>query len=191
MESATATAHRQNEETLVPTRATFIFYIVIGTTSVVAGLLAIVYPDTLAALSIILGIELVLLGSLELADAANEEDGTARALQAVLALVAVIAGVIVLRRPAEALVVVLLAAGLYMIVAGLVSVVRAVVNIRYRAPAALGGLAMLVVGIVIVAWPDITLRTLAVLIGVGLIVRGVTALGVAFVVRVLRTEPAN
>lgn len=189
MEAATATAYPP--EDALPSRTAWLFYVVIGVSSIVAGLLLVFYPDTLAALSIILGIELLLLGALELVDAITEDDGTGRALQAVLALVAIIAGVVVLRRPSETLVVVLLGAGIYLLVSGLVLVVRAIVNAKQRGPGLLGGLTMLVVGIVIVAWPDLSLRTLSVLIGIGLIVRGVTALGVAYVVRLLRAEPAT
>src|SRR3954471_20098137 len=103
--------------------------IVVGAIGAIAGILAIVYPDlTLLALALIAGINLMLLGVLGLVDAFSDDgDTTTRVLAAVLGLLGIMAGLVVIRRPDESLLAVLLVIGIWLIITGIVDVVRALV----------------------------------------------------------------
>lgn len=148
--------------------------IVAGAVGVIAGILALAYPDlTLLALALIAGINLLLLGALTLVDAFGEgQDTTTRVLALVLGLLGIMAGLVVMRRPGESLLAVLLVLGIWLVVSGIVDLVRAVANSRDRGPRLLAGAVDLVLGGLILALPGVSLGTLAVLIGIGFIVRG-------------------
>jgi uncharacterized membrane protein HdeD (DUF308 family) len=148
-----------------------------GAISIVAGLLAIAYPDiTLLALAIFTGVNLIILSILGLVEAfsADSDDGS-RALSAVLGVLGLIGGLIILRRPGETLLALLLVLGIWLIVSGAVHLFRAIERREDRAPRMLVALSELVLGIVILSVPDLSLRTLAILAGIGFIVRGALA----------------
>ena len=146
-----------------------------GIAGVIAGILALVYPDvTLLALALIAGINLLLLGILSLVDAFSDDgDTTSRVLAAVLGLLGILAGLVVMKRPGESLLAVLLIIGLWLVITGIVDFVRAVVTAGDRAFRLLGAVVDLVLGGLILALPDITLGTLAILIGISFVIRGV------------------
>jgi uncharacterized membrane protein HdeD (DUF308 family) len=149
--------------------------IVAGVIGAIAGILAVVFPDiTLLALALIAGINLMLLGALGLADAFSDDgDTTARVLSAVLGLLGIMAGLVVVRRPGESLLAVLIVLGIWLVVTGVVDFVRAFATVGYRAMRLLGALVDIVLGGLILALPDVTLATLAILVGIAFLVRGV------------------
>ena len=148
-----------------------------GAISLIAGLLAIAYPDiTLLALAIFAGINLIVLSGLSLVDAFDSEvDSGARALAAVLGVLGLIAGLVVLRRPSESLLAILLVLGIWLVVSGAVSFFRAFQDVAGRAPRMLVALCEIVLGILILALPDLSLKTVAVLAGIGFVLRGLLA----------------
>ena len=149
-----------------------------GAVSIVAGLLAIVYPDiTLLALALFAGVTLMVSGAVNLVDALGSgTDGGSRAVSAVLGVLGLVAGLIVLRRPGETLLVLVLAIGIWIVVSGAVQFIRAFEELEGRALRMLVAIGEIVVGALILALPDLSLRTVAVLAGVGFVLRG--ALGV-------------
>src|ERR1044072_9923418 len=74
-------------------------FLVRGLVTVIAGILAIVYPDiTLLALGIFAGISLLMIGVMEIIDAiAGSPDS--RALTAIVGVLSLLAGLVCLRRP--------------------------------------------------------------------------------------------
>lgn len=149
--------------------------IVAGVLGTIAGILALVFPDlTLLALALIAGINLLLLGALSLVDAFSDDgDTAARVFAALLGLLGIMAGLVVMRRPGESLLAVLLVLGIWLVVTGIVDLVRALANARDRGLRLLAAAADLVLGGLILALPDVSLKTLALLIGIAFIVRGV------------------
>ena len=145
--------------------------------SIVAGILAIVYPDiTLLAIALIAGINLLLLGALGLVDAISSDgDSGTRVLSGVLGLLGVIAGLVVMRRPGESLLAIILILGVWFVVSGLVDAIRALVVPGDRAFRLLVAVFDLVLGGLILALPDVSLKTMAVLTGIAFIVRGIFA----------------
>jgi uncharacterized membrane protein HdeD (DUF308 family) len=148
-----------------------------GVVGIVAGILALVYPDlTLLALALIAGINLLLLGVLGLIDAFHDSgDVTGRVLAAVLGLIGIIAGLVVMRRPGESLLAILLVVGIWLIVTGIVDLFRAIASVEHRGLRLLGALVDVVLGALILALPGLSLGTLAVLVGISFVVRGAIA----------------
>jgi uncharacterized membrane protein HdeD (DUF308 family) len=149
-----------------------------GALSIVAGLLAIAYPDiTLLALAIFAGINIIVLSALSLVDAfAPSSDTGARTLSALLGVLGLIAGLVILRRPGETLLALLIVLGIWLVVYGVAGFFMALYEREARAARMLVAIADLVLGILILSLPDLSLRTVAILAGIGFIMRGAFAL---------------
>ena len=139
-------------------------FAVLGVVSLVCGVLAIVYPDvTLLAVGIIFGFYLLMAGVFELVEAIVG-DPASRALSAIVGVVALIAGLICLRRPGDSLLAIVVVLGAYLIVTGVARLVRAFASAEHRGWALLTAVVDLILGILILSWPDESLVTLAVLL---------------------------
>jgi uncharacterized membrane protein HdeD (DUF308 family) len=150
---------------------------VAGAISIIAGILAIAYPEiTLLALAIFTGVNLILLSVLSLVDAIRPgADGETRALSAILGVLGLIAGLVVLRRPGETLLVLVLAIGIWLVVSGAVELFRALEQLEDRALRLLVAIAEIVLGVLLLTLPDLGLRTVAILAGVSFLLRGALA----------------
>jgi uncharacterized membrane protein HdeD (DUF308 family) len=151
------------------------FLIVAGIIGAIAGILAIVYPDiTLLALALIAGINLMVLGILGLIEAfGGERDTTGRVLAGVMGILGMIAGLVVIRRPGESLLAILIVLGIWLVVSGFVDFIRAFSTLENRALRLMGALAGIILGILILALPKLSLGTLAILVGISFLVQGV------------------
>jgi uncharacterized membrane protein HdeD (DUF308 family) len=151
------------------------FLIVAGVIGAIAGILALVYPDiTLLALALIAGINLMLMGVLALIEAfGGERDATARLLCGIIGILGLIGGLVVIRRPGESLLAILLVLGIWLIVSGIVDFIRAFARLEGRALMLLSALVDVILGVLILALPKLSLATLAILVGISFIVRGV------------------
>lgn len=164
----------------------WIFLVFLGVLTLAGGILALVYPDiTVAVLAIILGINLLLFGILDLVDAftGDDVDHTGKTLQVLLGLVGLVAGIICLRRPSEALTFIVLVIAIWLVLAGAVLLLRALFTEGNRAGRALTGAIILVIGIAIISWPHIGLGTLVILTAIGLIIRGIWAIAAGFALK--------
>jgi uncharacterized membrane protein HdeD (DUF308 family) len=147
-----------------------------GGLALVAGILLLVWPDrTLLLVGVILGVFLVAFGVLEMVRALASPGMLAmeRVIPATLGLLAVGAGTIAIARPESSVLAVALAAGIYLVVAGLAAGVSAVREPDSRLPRAVLALVDLAAGILVIAWPDVTVTVVAVVLGIALVVRGV------------------
>jgi uncharacterized membrane protein HdeD (DUF308 family) len=145
----------------------------LGTLSVAAGVIVLVKPAiSLITIAIVTGIFLLVDGIVEVSwslfDAVEN-----RGLVAVLGAVSAIAGVILIRHPIRSVVAIALLLGLWLIVAGVTRLVRAFGERRREVSSVLLAVLEVIAGIVIVSSPGIGVATLALLIGISLIVRGV------------------
>jgi len=159
--------------------------IVLGVLGVIAGLLAIAYPDiTLLALALVAGINLMVLGIASLVDAfGGEHDTTVRVLSAIMGLLGMIAGLVVIRHPGESLLAIVVILGVWLIVSGVVDLLRAAANAEGRGMRLLAAVADMVLGILVLALPKVSLGTLAVLVGLAFVVRGVVSVVRGIVMR--------
>jgi uncharacterized membrane protein HdeD (DUF308 family) len=159
--------------------------IAVGAISVIAGILALAYPDiTLLALALIAGINVLLLGALALVDAIVSEGNTgARVLVGVLGVLGVLGGIAMMRRPGETLLVIIMILGLWLVLSGITQALVALSEAADRGLRLLGAAVDLVIGVLILAWPDLTLATVAVFAAIAFLVRGAFAIYVGWQAR--------
>ncbi len=108
---------------------------------------------------------------------------SSRAVAIVAGLIALVAGIVVLAWPDQTVQVVARVVGVFLIIAGLAQIIDALVTHRqgtYWGLLLLRGLIDLAIGVVAVAWPDITVWALVVLIGLELIIGGIVSVIVSF-----------
>jgi uncharacterized membrane protein HdeD (DUF308 family) len=158
-------------------------FLILGLVSVIAGILAIVYPDiTLLALGLFAGISLLMIGIMEIVEAiAGSPDS--RALTAIVGVLSLLAGLVCLRRPGESLLALVIVLGFWLIVEGVVKFIRSFSELEDRALIMMLAILDIVLGILILALPDLSLVTLAILFAISLLARGVFAMITAFRLR--------
>ena len=170
-------------------------YAVTGIVSAACGIAVLVWPDiTLVALAIIAGINILLLSALLIGATLGSPDDTSKTLRIVVGVAGVIAGVVVIRHPQGTLLAIILAVGVWLILSGLVDLIGAIIVAGdRRGLRLLGGLADLVIGVLIIALPKLSLATVAVLIGIGFIIRGLVLVAGGWRLRGERagSEPAT
>jgi len=159
----------------------------LGLLSIVAGVLALAYPDiTLLALGLIVGINLVLIGATWVALATVEDHSPGgRILRMIVGFLATLAGLVCLVRPGAGVLALLIALAFWFIITGMADLARALEEHEHRVIAGVLGVVGIAAGIVIVANPDIGLTTLALLAGIAFIVRGTVELIAAMYMRTL------
>jgi uncharacterized membrane protein HdeD (DUF308 family) len=161
---------------------------VAGVFSIGAGVVVLAYPDpSLNVLCVILGVYLLVAGVLSIVVTVSDEDRSSAGM--LLGIVALIAGIVVIRHPSQSLVAVALAIGLYFLVAGALDLARAIIGPR-RLPALVRGVVLVAAGTVILSSPHITVTTLAVVAGISLCIHGAIQIGEAFVLRSWRGPAA-
>jgi uncharacterized membrane protein HdeD (DUF308 family) len=161
-------------------------FLIVGVVSILAGILAIVYPDiTLLALGIFVGVGLLFVGALDIAEAiAGAPDS--RALTSIVGVLSIIAGIVCLRRPGESLLAIVVVLGVYLIVAGIIRFIRSFSELEDRAAQMGLGIIDTILGILILSLPKLSLVTLAVLFALSLIIRGSFMVYVSFKLRAVR-----
>ena len=166
-------------------------FLIVGVVSIVAGILAIVYPDiTLLALGIFVGVGLLFSGALDIAESIGG-DPESRTMAAIVGVLSVVAGLICLRRPGESLLAIVVVLGIYLVVAGIVRFIRSFSSLEDRAATMGLGIIDIILGILILSLPRLSLVTLAVLFAISLLLRGAFMVWVAFKLRGARhgSEP--
>lgn len=154
--------------------------LIVGMLSLAVGVVVLAKPHiSLATLAVVTGIFFLADGVLELSYALVRR-GESRALPAIIGVVSAVGGVILIRHPTKAVAVIALLLGLWLIILGLVRVVRAVDQPAHRGWSILGGTVELLGGIVIVSSPHIGVATLALLVGIAFVVRGLVLCAVAW-----------
>jgi uncharacterized membrane protein HdeD (DUF308 family) len=145
--------------------------LLVGLATLAVGVLLLVAPHrTLSTLAVILGIYLLAIGVIWLVVAIGVKEARGSALWR--GALAVIAGAIVIRHPSDSITVLALAFGLFLLVAGVFELVAAVEYAERRGWRILEGVVDLALGILIVSWPQFGIYTFAIVLGIGLLVRG-------------------
>lgn len=180
------------ESLLRPVARHWWLWALFGVVSIVAGVIALANPGlSLVAIGILFGCWLILSGFFDVLAGltADNADGARRVFAVILGVVSLIAGVVCLRLPSAGLLALVVLVGSYLIVAGVLQMASAVGDHAPALPLALG-FANIVLGVLILALPDVSLVTFAILFGIGLILRGAVALGLALRLRRL-ARPAG
>lgn len=143
-----------------------------GVAVAAVGIFFVASPhETLSTFTVIAGIFLLVDGVLSLIGSIVGR-GEGRGLLAILGLVSVLAGLVLVKRPFDTLVVFALIIGLWFVIAGIARLVTSFAEREGRGGNILVAVVDIVAGIVILAWPDLGLSTFAVILGIVLIVRG-------------------
>jgi uncharacterized membrane protein HdeD (DUF308 family) len=159
-----------------------------GVVTAIVGLLAIGWPGrTLQVIAVLFGIQLVVAGIFRFvaALADDDESGGTRVLLALLGVLSFVVGLYAVRNIGVTLSALALLLGIYWIVSGVIETFAA---LSHRGMPSRGwvifmGLLSIVAGIVVLAYPGISLATLAIVLGFWLVLLGVMEVVLAFRVR--------
>ena len=162
-----------------------------GVITLGVGVFFVVSPhETLSTFTVIAGIFLLVDGVLALlASIFNKGDG--RGLLAVIGVLSVLAGLVLIKKPFDTLVVFTLIVGAWFVLAGIVRFVVALTSPEGRGGSIVTAVLDLIAGILILSWPDLGLSTLAVIIGIVLILRGLSFIASGWQLHKLNDDPAG
>ena len=150
-----------------------------GVLTLVAGIIAIVYPGaTLFAIAIIFALQLIVTAVFRFAFAfaIPRESGWLRALTALVAILSFVIGIYLLGHVGLTLLFLALLLGIFWIAQGVFELFLAIGHpeLRGRVWTALSGILSIAAGVVLVVYPGISLLALAIVLGVWLVIFGVT-----------------
>jgi uncharacterized membrane protein HdeD (DUF308 family) len=146
--------------------------VLFGVVTLGVGVFFVVSPhETLSTFTVIAGIFLLVDGVLAIFGSILGK-GEGRGLLALVGVLSAIAGLVLIKKPFDTLVVFTLIVGVWFVVAGVARFVAALALPEGRGGNILTAILDVIAGIVILSWPDLGLSTLAVIIGIVLIVRG-------------------
>ncbi len=151
------------------------------------GIVVLVWPSqTLTVISVLLGLQILLLGIFWLISAFGE-DAESPGLTGVVGILLIIGGIVVLRNPFETVTVLATILGVVWIVTGVVQIMESLANRRsdHRLLRALSGLLSLAAGIMVVVWPAPTVTVVAWIAGFYLVIFGLFLAATAFSMRSL------
>jgi uncharacterized membrane protein HdeD (DUF308 family) len=159
-----------------------------GIVNVAIGVLALAWPGrTVVVLAVLFGIELIVAGVYRFvaALASDDESGGTRVLLAVLGVLSFIVGLYAVRHVAVTVTLLALILGIFWVVNGAMELFTA---LAYRGTPSRGwtiamGVLSMVAGVVVLAYPGMSLATLAVFLGLWLLILGGMAIVVAFQMR--------
>jgi uncharacterized membrane protein HdeD (DUF308 family) len=143
-----------------------------GVLTLGVGVFLIASPhETLSVFTVIAGVFLLVDGVIAVCRSIFGESAN-RGLLAIVGVLSAIAGLVLIKKPFETLVVFALVIGVWFIVAGAVRFVAAFALREGRGLSIFVAIVDVAAGVVILSWPQLGLATLAVIFGIGLVVRG-------------------
>jgi uncharacterized membrane protein HdeD (DUF308 family) len=159
-------------DNLRPVTSFWWVFVLFGLVTLGVGVFFVVSPhETLSTFTVIAGIFLLVDGVLAIFGSIFSK-GDGRFLLALIGVLSALAGLVLIKKPFDTLVVFTLIFGAWFVVAGIVRFVVAFASPEGRGGNIVIAILELIAGIVILSWPDLGLSTLAVIIGVTLILRG-------------------
>lgn len=158
--------------------------LVIAVLEIIAGIFAVAFPGiTVLALSIIFGVDLLIIGVVSVATVFRIPSGASgRGWAAVLGVLAIVGGLICLLRPATGVFAILIGLSIWFFAAGLNDLARAVAGPQRWFPGIVGVLS-LVAGVIVLSNPWTGIGTVALIVGFGFILRGAMDATAAFAIR--------
>ena len=156
-----------------------------GVAALCVGIFFVISPhETLSTFTAIAGIFVLVDGVIAIVTSIFASGG-GRGLLALIGVLSAIAGLILIKKPFETLVVFTLIVGVWFVVAGIVRLVSAFDSREARGANIFVALVDLVAGAMILAWPDLGLATFAVIVGIVLVVRGALFIAAGWQLRAL------
>jgi uncharacterized membrane protein HdeD (DUF308 family) len=161
-----------------------------GIITVLLGIIALAWPGrTLLVVAVLFGAQLIVMGIFRFVNAIAAEDLTSgnRALLALLGVLSLIIGLYAVRHVLVTLVALALLLGIFWIVSGAVELFMVLSHqgMNQRGWNAIMAVISVVAGIIVLAYPDISLLVLAVLLSIWLVIFGVMEISIAVRIRSL------
>ncbi|HYZ53067.1 MAG TPA: HdeD family acid-resistance protein [Streptosporangiaceae bacterium] len=159
-----------------------------GIITLAAGIVALAWPGvTLLVLAVLFGIQLIVAGAFRLvaAFAVDDVTGGTRVLLAMLGVLSIIIGLWAVRHVLLTLLALVVLLGIFWVVNGAIEIFTALSRreMPERGWTAAMGVLSVIAGIIVLAYPALSLVTLAVILGIWLVVFGVMEIVAAFRVR--------
>jgi uncharacterized membrane protein HdeD (DUF308 family) len=158
-----------------------------GILMVAAGVAAVAWPGpTVVVLAILFGIQIIVSGIFSFIGAfAADESGGMRTWNVILGLLGIVIGLYAVRHIIVSVVALALLIGIYRAAYGIAQIYTAIHNreLPHRGWMGFIGALSLVAGIIVIVWPGPSLVTLAIVLGVWLIIYGVMEIALAFQAR--------
>lgn len=143
-----------------------------GLLSLGVGLFFVISPhETLRVFTVIAGIFMLIDGLLAIGNSIFGEPES-RGLLALVGVISSVAGLVLIKEPFGTLIVLAAIFGVWFIVIGGVRIVTALTMRGSRVQSIFVALLDVIAGIIILSWPQIGLATLAIIVGIVLILRG-------------------
>jgi len=158
-----------------------------GVLMVAAGLCAVVWPGpTVLVLAILFGIQIIVSGIFSFINAfAVDESGGMRVWNVILGLLGIVIGLYAVRHIIVSVVALALLIGIYWVAYGIAQLYAAIAHreLPHRGWMGFIGALSVLAGIIVIAWPGPSLVTLAIVLGVWLIIYGIMEIALAFRMR--------
>ena len=158
-----------------------------GILMVAAGLCAVVWPGpTVLVLAVLFGIQIIVSGIFSFINAfAADESGGMRVWNVILGLLGIVIGLYAVRHIIVSVVALALLIGIYWVAYGIAQLYAAIAHreLPHRGWMGFIGALSVLAGIIVIAWPGPSLVTLAIVLGVWLIIYGIMEIALAFRMR--------
>jgi uncharacterized membrane protein HdeD (DUF308 family) len=158
-----------------------------GIVTVAAGIAALAWPGiTLLVVAVLFGVQLIVFGIFRFGSAfAADESGGTRVLMALLGVFSLIIGLYAVRHVLLTIVALALLLGIFWVVNGAMELFAVLSHrrMRERGWTAFTAVLSLLAGIILLVYPALSVVTLAVVVGVWLLIFGLTEIRIAFRVR--------
>lgn len=161
-----------------------------GILTLLAGILVLAWPSqTLLVLAVLFGVQLIISGIFRFVAALASDDltGGTRVLLALLGVLSIIIGLWAVRHVLLTLLALTVFLGIYWVVNGVIDIFTAISHRHMpdRGWSAVMGVLSILAGILVLAYPGLTLLGLAVILGIWLLVFGIMEMTAAFRIRKL------
>lgn len=163
---------------------------VIGVLTVIVGFVALIYPGpTLLVVGLLFGIWLLIWGAFAIYRGVADSGGAGwRVLSVIIGVLGVLAGIVLIVRPGQSVLTLVLVIGIWWIITGILEFIQGIAVKDHRWTNIILGLIGAVAGLIILAWPGIGLVTLVFIVSFTLIFRGTLEIVLAFQLRKLGKE---
>ena len=161
-----------------------------GVLTLIAGVAVLAWPgETLLVIAVLFGIQLIVSGIFRFVAALASDDltGGTRVLLALLGVLSIIIGLWAVRHAVLTLVALIVFLGIFWVINGLIEIFAALSHrdMPDRGWSVLMGVLSAIAGIIVLAYPGLTLVGLAVILGIWLLVFGILEIMAAFRLRKL------
>jgi uncharacterized membrane protein HdeD (DUF308 family) len=159
-----------------------------GIVTLIAGILALAWPgETLLVVAVLFGVQLIVSGVFRFVAALATDDltGGTRVLFALLGVLSVIIGLWAVRHVLLTLLALTVFLGIYWVVNGVIEIFTALSHreMPERGWTVAMGVLSAIAGIIVLAYPGLSLLSLAIVLGIWLLIFGAMEIGVAFRIR--------